>query len=378
MYLFFCVGLQGAKWKKMRAIVSPTFTSSKMRLMFDLIKESTSDMVSYLNENLRPDGTIEVKARATFMRVAINAIATIALGLKVDSLREADNVVYTMAMKQVSNNINLRTVFITVFPSLGKLLNLSLFDPESTNFFKKLINETVRDRQQKQTFRSDVIQLLMAEMDKLTNDELTAQAFIFFLGGSEAVSQNLQHSMYELAVNQDCQQKLYEEIQLMNGKLAGRSITYDELNQLNYLDAFLNEVMRKKIASLIERACNADTILVDSKGQQRKIEAGTSVMFPAYAINHDYRIYPNPERFNPEHFLGEQKKKYGVTFMPFGLGPRNCVGMRFGLMESKLVLYSIVSEFLVQPCIKTQIPFRMNMGFTNIPTKPIIVELKKR
>lgn len=372
------LALRDEKWKKMRALVSPSFTSSKIRTMFNLVQESINNMMRYFNENLRSDGTIEVAARETFARAAINSIASAALGLKIDCLRDKEHIVYKSAMKQVSNDINLRLVLITAFPWLGNKLNMSIFDPESTAFFKKVINDTVRNRQETNVSRPDVIQLLMAEMDKLTNDELTAQAFIFFIGGFEGVSQTIQHTMYELALNQDHQQTLYKEIQSVKAKLSGRPLSYDELNDMKYLDAFINEVFRKKINFLMERECNTDTIITDSNGQQHKIEAGTSVIFPLGVISLDYRIYPNPERFDPSHFLGDNRIKQGPMHAPFGLGPRNCIGMRFALMKVKLVVYSIVSEFVVQPCIKTQIPMRPNKGFTNLLSKPIIVELKKR
>lgn len=372
------LGLRNEKWKKMRATVSPTFTSSKMRLLFDLIRDSADDFISYLKENLRSDGTIEIATRDVLARATMNAISTTALGLKIDSLREKDHIVYSSAMKLVLNSLNLRNLLVLTVPKLANFLDISLFDQSASAFFKELINESIQEREEKNIYRPDVIQLLLAEKSNMTNDELLAQVFIFFLGGFEGVSQNLQHSLYELAVNQDCQEKLFKEVERTKKNLAGKPISYDDLNELEYMDAFINEVLRKKFVGMIDRKCASDITLVDSDGKEHKFEGGTCIMIPNYSINHDQRIFPNPERFDPDRFLGDKKKRYGVAFTPFGIGPRNCIGMRFALMEWKLVLYSIVSEFISQPCVKTMIPFRWGLGFTFLPLKPIILELKKR
>lgn len=372
------LGLRDDKWKKMRSVVSPSFTSSKMKILYELVKETTEDLVSYLKENLKNDGVIEIEARDIAAKAAANAITTSALGLKIDSLRDKDNTVFKSAMKLAISGFNFNNLLIMLLPKLAKYLDLSLFDKTSSTLFKNLINDAVAEREQKNIYRPDVIQLLMKEKDKITNTELTAQAFVFILGGLEPVSQGLQHSFYELAINEDCQEKLYQEIQQMRAKLAGKPITFEDLNEMEYLEAFFNEVLRKKLSLFLERKCNADTILTDSNGQKHKIEAGTTVMIPSHVIHHTQKYYPNPERFDPDRFLGEKKKEYGIANLPFGNGQRNCIGMRFAQMETKLVLYSILSEFIVQPSEKTLIPFQWGLGFTNLPAKPIILELKKR
>lgn len=84
------------------------------------------------------------------------------------------------------------------------------------------------------------------------------------------------------------------------------------------------------------------------------IEKGMLALIPVYAIHHDPNIYPNPDVFDPERFSEEnQTKRHPFTFLPFGEGPRICIGMRFGLMQTRLGLISLLKNFRVEHCDKT-------------------------
>ena len=87
------------------------------------------------------------------------------------------------------------------------------------------------------------------------------------------------------------------------------------------------------------------------------IEKDTMVLLPIYAIHHDPDIYENPERFDPERFTEERKlNRHPFAHIPFGDGPRNCIGWRFGLMQSKLGLIQILLSYKVSPSPRTTIP----------------------
>ena len=107
---------------------------------------------------------------------------------------------------------------------------------------------------------------------------------------------------------------------------------------------------------------------------------GTVIGIPMYAIQRDPQYYPDPERFDPERFSYENKNKIvPYTFFPFGLGPRNCIGSRFALMETKLLFYYILSNFEIIPIGKTQIPIRFNRKALNMsPEKGFWLGLQRR
>lgn len=87
------------------------------------------------------------------------------------------------------------------------------------------------------------------------------------------------------------------------------------------------------------------------------IERGTNVFVPVYAVQNDPEYYPNPEKFDPDRFLEEEKnKRPNCTYMPFGDGPRNCIGLRFGKMETKVGLCTILKNYKMTLNKKTVVP----------------------
>lgn len=87
-----------------------------------------------------------------------------------------------------------------------------------------------------------------------------------------------------------------------------------------------------------------------------KINKGLLIAIPIYAIQHDPNIYENPEEFNPDRFSDENRKKRdNETFIPFGYGPRSCLGMRFALLEIKLILTTILSKYRFEKCDQTPV-----------------------
>lgn len=88
---------------------------------------------------------------------------------------------------------------------------------------------------------------------------------------------------------------------------------------------------------------------------------------PTSGIHRDSQYYPNPEVFDPERFSDENKgniKPY--TYMPFGLGPRNCIGSRFALLETKTLFFNIMSKFNINVTSKTQVPIVLSRKSFNL------------
>ena len=103
---------------------------------------------------------------------------------------------------------------------------------------------------------------------------------------------------------------------------------------------------------LILRACTKDCII-----KSVKIAKGVAVLIPVYSIHRDASIYPDPERFDPERFSPENKQSRSpYCFIPFGHGPHNCIGLRFALMEMKVVLARILKNYRFEVAEDTKIP----------------------
>jgi len=104
------------------------------------------------------------------------------------------------------------------------------------------------------------------------------------------------------------------------------------------------------------------------------------VNFDIQSIHHSSEYYPNPHKWDPERFMPENRDKLTpYTYLPFGIGPRNCVGMRFALMEAKTAVVHLVNKFLFRPTSNTQIPLKFKKFelILSVDAIKVGVELRK-
>ncbi|KAF3813921.1 hypothetical protein GH733_017953, partial [Mirounga leonina] len=151
--------------------------------------------------------------------------------------------------------------------------------------------------------------------------------------------------------------------------------TYDALLQMEYLDMVLNESLRLyPISGRLERVCKKD---VEISGVF--IPKGTVVMVPVFTLHRDLDLWPEPEEFRPERFSKKNKDNINpYTHLPFGTGPRSCLGMRFAIMNMKLALVRVLQNFSFKPCKETQIPLKLNSQRLLRPEKPIVLKVEPR
>lgn len=207
----------------------------------------------------------------------------------------------------------------------------------------------------------------------LTDMELVAQSIIFIFAGYETTSSVLSFLTYLLATHPDVQQKLQEEI---DATFPNKTLpSYDVLVQMEYLDMVVNESLRLfPVAGRLERLCKKD---VEIKGVL--IPKGTVVMVPNFVLHQDPELWPEPEEFRPERFSKKNKDSINpYTYLPFGTGPRNCIGMRFALLNMKVAIVRVLQHFSFKPCKETQIPLKLsNQGLIQ-PEKPIVLNIELR
>ena len=209
---------------------------------------------------------------------------------------------------------------------------------------------------------------------RLSPDEVVAQAFSFIVGGFFTSADILAHCGYELALNAHIERKLYDEI---IGAAVDGDIPYDQLSQLPYLDAFLSEIMRHHASPLpLSRYPVTDCKL---SGTDIVVRAGTQIEIPLYAIHHSDEFYESPWKFDPDRFMPENKHQIRpYTFLPFGAGPRNCIGMRFALLVIKLALAHIIRRYRLYRTDDTDVPLQYKRKYNATRPKQVIVGIERR
>lgn len=109
------------------------------------------------------------------------------------------------------------------------------------------------------------------------------------------------------------------------------------------------------------------------------IKKGMPVLIPISAIHHDEQYYANPNEFNPDNFSPEAAaSRDSILYMPFGEGPRNCIGMRFGKMQATVGLAYLLKHFKFSTCPETQIPMKFDKKMMLVsPEKGVVLRVTK-
>ncbi|KAG5322006.1 C6A22 protein, partial [Acromyrmex heyeri] len=191
-------------------------------------------------------------------------------------------------------------------------------------------------------------------MGHVTDEFIAAQSFVFFAAGFETSSITMSLAMYELAQNQSIQEKVRKEIKEVLDSADG-VILYDNIKKMNYLEKICQEVLRKypPVTFLMRQPTKNYTF----EGTKITLRKGQAVIIPNYAIQHDPNIYPDPEVFDPERFSAENvKQRNPMYYLPFGDGPRNCIGKRFAINQTKIGLIKVLINYKIDVCEMTQIP----------------------
>ncbi|KAK5649518.1 hypothetical protein RI129_000547 [Pyrocoelia pectoralis] len=378
----------------MRSTLSPTFTSSKMKSFFTLMAECSNHFVNYLKK-FDSKSKVSLELKDAFTRYANDVIATCAFGITCNSLKDRNNEFYLMGKEatKFSGIQNLKFLGYTLCPGIMKLLNIKFLSRSVDRFFRNIIKEALAIRKQQNIVRPDMINLLMeAQKNRenvdngnkisLSDEDITAQALIFFLAGFDTVASAMTFLIYELAINQDIQKKLYGEICTTCEEHAGK-INYDIVTSMTYLDSVLSESLRlHSNVPFFDRKCTRPYTIEPVNPSERPLylEKGTVIWIPTCALHHDEQYFPNPKRFDPERFSESNKQNIRPgAYIPFGLGPRRCIGSRFALLEMKLIIIQLLQHFEIVPDVKTAIPLKPDItSFNGLPSEGVWVAFQPR
>ncbi|CAH1732596.1 unnamed protein product [Aphis gossypii] len=379
--------MTGTQWKVMRQKLSPAFTAGKLRHMRGQIAACSEQLMRNVAADVPATGG-SMEVRDVLGKYSTDVIGTCAYGLQLNAIGDDQSEFrrYGKTVFQPSFRLLLKDLAWLISPALRRALRISDFPQDAVQFFTDAFTDILRYRQEQGLVRDDLAQsLIQARTDLVVNKtepsvtfletDIVANAFNLFAVGFETVSTAMSFCLYELALKKPIQDKVREEMNATKNRHSGE-IDDEFLKELHYLEMVIAETLRKypPLITLFREATQdyqvPDDILV--------IEKGTKVLIPAYAIHHDYRYYPDPETFDPNRFSPEEKaKRPKGTYMPFGDGPRICIGKRFAEMEMKLALTELLTKYEVEPCDKTDIPMRFSQkSLLIIPENGIWLKFK--
>ncbi|XP_034087299.1 cytochrome P450 3A40-like isoform X1 [Gymnodraco acuticeps] len=375
------------QWRRIRSVLSPSFTSGRLKEMFSIMKHHSANLLSSMKKKADKDEPLEMKE--FFGPYSMDVVTSTAFSVDIDSLNNPSDPFVTNIKKMLKFDF-FNPVFLLVafFPFMGPIfekLNYAFFPASVTDFFYAALQKIKTGREQsKQKSRVDFLQLMIdsqkthdsskVEKDKgLSDHEILSQAMIFLFAGYETSSSSLSFLAYNLAINPHIMKRLQEEV---DSTFPNKGpVEYQALMEMEYLDGVINESLRLyPIAPRLERVAKAT---VEINGLV--IPKDMVVIVPTWTLHRDPDLWPEPEEFKPERFSKENKGNIDpYTYMPFGAGPRNCIGMRFALVMMRLALVEILQRYSFSVCKETEIPLEMDIQGLLMPKRPIQLKLEAR
>lgn len=192
----------------------------------------------------------------------------------------------------------------------------------------------------------DLLDLLLEGEDpksgrKMTTAELRDNLLTFIVAGHETTALTLAWSMYLVAFDQGVQDRARAEAQSV---LQGRATTGDDVEHLPFIRQIVDEALRLyPPAGMVSRTAMADDVLCG-----REIRKGDTCIVPIYALHRSKRLWDEPDAFRPDRFA-DRKSVGRYTYLPFGDGPRICIGASFALQEAVIILATVLSRFRFTP-----------------------------
>ena len=346
----------GADWLRQRRLIQPGFHRDRLahvtQLMWDEMQAITAELATDIRR--RPQIDMYPHMLATTFRI-------IARTLFSDNLSDDRLALLSENITRMQQYI----VYAIRLPFLRPVLRAigltgRMIERREASF--QVLREIIQERQAGEK-RDDLLQMLLDTRYEDTGEpmeprRLLEEVAILFVAGHETSANALAWALYALAHHPGIQQRLHGEIASV---LGDRVPDMQNVRRLPYLTQVINETMRcYPPAWITDRVALAD----DSFGGY-EIPQGVIVAPFIYGVHHHPDYWPDPDRFDPERFAPDRPLPHPYAFMPFGGGPRLCIGNNFAMLEMQLALIALLRRFHFSP-----VPGREAKPFPLVTLRP--------
>lgn len=383
-------------WRFIRNTILPTFSSGKMRKMSSILQVKYKMLLDALNKRAAEGEVIEFKE--VYGNYTMDVIASLGFGMEIDSQTNPDNTFVKYAKELFTVKFTPLLILAAMSSKIDAVLNYFKISPLNNRkvmeFYKSAVHQAVGMRDDTDKDRKDMLQLMLnahKDTDRneieethtyenpeqwkkrgLTVEEITGNSILFLLAGFDTTASTMTFMTYNLATNPECQDRLIEEI---DSVLGTELPTYDNIQKLEYLDMVFCETLRLYPPATRINRSNLDEMDINGI----KIPKETELTFPVFAIHRDPEFWEEPEKFDPERFTPENKaKRNPYVYLPFGHGPRNCIGQRLAAMEAKCAIVYILQHYRFVTCSETEIPLELSKDALMKPANGVKLKLEKK
>ena len=316
----------GDVWRRHRRLLGPAFSKSAVESCVDAMVAETRLSI----DRLRLEDRCDVAQEMTDLTLRI--VGKTLLGI--DLASEVDAVARSMRVFQT---------LLAIPRSIPKPITWPMRQAQARALasLDGVIGRVVAHRQSSPAKHGDLLQLLLDATDpedasvRLSAREIRDELVTFLLAGHETTSNALTWALYLVSRAPDVERRLVEEIGRV---LGGGPPTAANVGQLVYTERVVKEAMRMyPPAYLLARRAGRDATIGDFS-----VPRGSEVVVWTYFTHHDPRFYPEPFEFRPDRFTPEEEaKRPKQAYLPFGAGPRACIGRSFAMVEATAVLASL-------------------------------------
>ncbi|CAN8030671.1 unnamed protein product, partial [Ixodes persulcatus] len=363
---------RGSEWRRVRSCLTPCFTTLKLKLMLDHIAEVNDVFLDVLGK--KADQGKEVNVLETMQALTMDYLGRAAFGIDTSFQNDLNNPFFVTAKQ------TLREIMTGPFHMLAQsttslgVLAAPIFWLNrifGTFSFLRSAEETAKvielRRKNPEMRRNDILQnLIDAEYEEqvasqkssnkttngsakglyrdrtLSSEKVIQNSTVLFVAGFETTAAALSYLTFALGKYPDVQDKVRQEVQEVlnnHGKLDYETVT----QKMKYVGQVINETMRIWPPALTFTTRQAKE---DFEYKGIKYKAGTCIMSPTLQIHRDERFFPDPMKFDPDRFSEKNEGSISkVAFQPFGIGPRNCAGMRLALLEIAYTVVKMTQHF---------------------------------
>ncbi len=323
----------GDYWLKQRRLIQPAFHKEKIRNLVSIINKAIETQVN----------AIETKKEAVDLYSLMNELAfeVVAKSLfnfsaEEDTLKRLQFIIEKLQLFIIKE---LRLPYKKLWYSLkGEIRYHMKLVKES----RAIINNIVEKRRVSKENHDDLLDMLLhAQYENgstMTNDQLIDEILILFVAGHETTANALTFTLKLLAKNKVILNKVEEEVKHVNSQNLS---PLQQISKLNYTKCCIEESLRLYPPAWITDRVN----IVDDKIKEYNLKKGTILGASIYELHRNKKYWDNPDDFKPERFFEDNRKQIMPYYMPFGAGPRLCIGNNFAMYEMILAVKSIVEKF---------------------------------
>jgi cytochrome P450 len=353
----------GETWRRQRRMVQPAFTRKQMAGYAGMMVDETRAVA----QEWRPGSEVDMGREMVdlTLRIVCRTLFSYRIDHKTDQVARA-----MRTLNGAQATLNLTPEWLPTPGRIRANRAIQLLDSIIYDIIEQRRNAPASADQP-----HDLLQRLVDAVDsedpesRLSDREIRDQLMTLFLAGHETTSHALTWTWYLLARNPEAERKLREELDAV---LAGGTPGYEDLPSLPYTEQVLKEAMRLyPPAYVLARRADRDTAIGGYS-----VPAGSEVVLWLYMTHHDARWFPEPEAFRPERFEPEaQEQRPKLAWLPFGGGPRACIGAEFAMTEARLILATLaqcfrprlVSDQPVEPRPAITLAPRQGVGMVLVP-----------